>query len=127
MSLELRGAYSDLLDALYDRDGLFPDNDRLLAELWEVNIQRAGRLKRDLILRGKIHVLAGQLLNHRVTAEVESWRNLRTSRQLGGKNNWKINGRLPGNKNIDISKKEFDKDVANLAQYRERLEGKVQQ
>jgi uncharacterized protein YdaU (DUF1376 family) len=125
MSLELIGAYIKLLDDIYDRDGLCIDDDRRLARLWRCRLDKARRLKQALILSGKIHVIDGRLVNGRTDREITSWRYRRDISSLGGKNSWRNNRRLPTNIEARrVSKREFDKEVANLEQYREKLKEK---
>jgi len=125
MPLELVGAYIRLLNDIYDRDGACADDDRQLASLWDCKIDKARRLKQALILRGKIHVIEGRLVNGRSEKEIKSFRFRQDLRSFGGKNNWNINRRLPANKEARrVSKRELDKEVANLEQYREKLREK---
>ncbi len=66
MSLELRGAYSVLLDLMYHRGGYVPDDEAELARIMGVNRQRWRRVRGELIGLGKVIEWRGHLTNERV-------------------------------------------------------------
>lgn len=80
LSLEERGAYSTVLDLLYDRGEPILDNDRLLAGYFGVSVRKARAVVEALIAKGKIYrVEGGRLSNARFEKEREN--ELKTSRK----------------------------------------------
>lgn len=72
LSLEERGAYSTLLDHLYDRGAPLPGNIRLIAGLLDVSVRKATAVLNSLVEKGKITRLPdGRLTNDRFAKEVE--------------------------------------------------------
>src|SRR5262245_6169862 len=59
LSLEERGAFTDWIASYAARDGLFPDDLELFASVWGCNSQKARRLRRDLLAKGKLHIEDG--------------------------------------------------------------------
>lgn len=81
LDLEERGAYTTLLDLLYDRGDAIQITDRLLAGYFNVSVRKATALLAQLIAKGKIVRLEdGRLTNPRFEKERENA--LKTSREL---------------------------------------------
>lgn len=80
LSLEERGAYSTILDLLYDRGEPILDNERLLAGYLGVSIRKTRAVIEALIAKGKIHRTGdGRISNSRFEKEREN--ELKTSRK----------------------------------------------
>ena len=72
LSLEERGAYTTLLDLMYERGGGVPDDDRFVAG-WLGCSTRLWRSIRDrLISAGKLRVEGGLIVNDRALEELRS-------------------------------------------------------
>lgn len=73
LSLEERGAYTTLLDLLYDRGRAFPDNDRLIAGYLGVSPRKARAIVQSLLDKGKLYRTdEGELSNRRFEKEMSS-------------------------------------------------------
>lgn len=70
LTLEERGAYNDLLDMLYARDGNVPDDDRLMSRNLCCDPRTWRKLKASLIAAGKVRVEGGKLTANRVNSEL---------------------------------------------------------
>lgn len=75
MCLEDRGAYTTLLDMMYDRAGPVPDEDRMLAGQMLVSVRAWKIVRGRLLAAGKIEVIdtphGPALINARVLEELE--------------------------------------------------------
>jgi uncharacterized protein YdaU (DUF1376 family) len=69
LNFEQRGAYCSLIDLLYARDGIVPDNDVFVCRIFHCSVRTWRRLKIDLIAAGKIWVDEAGLLNANRVAE----------------------------------------------------------
>jgi uncharacterized protein YdaU (DUF1376 family) len=73
LSLEERGAYSTLLDYLYDRRAPLPENMRLLAGYLDVSVRKAEAVIQGLIQKGKLYRREdGTISNRRFDQELEN-------------------------------------------------------
>ena len=70
LSLEQRGAYYSILDVLYSRDGIVPDDDRLVARMINVHWRTWRAVKRQLMAAGKLRVNFGLLEANGVSEEL---------------------------------------------------------
>lgn len=70
MSLELRGFYSELLDAMWDRQKAIPNDDAILAMMVGCNKRTVRKLMPQLVALGKIKVTADGLINERMSKEI---------------------------------------------------------
>ena len=79
MSLEDRGAYTTLLDMMYDRAGPVPDEDRMIAGLMLISTRAWRSIRERLISAGKIEVVetphGPALFNERAGNELEKQTN----------------------------------------------------
>lgn len=73
MSLEEKGAYSLLLDTMYLYGGPIADDPRHLAGLCNVSVRRWNSIRQRLLDLGKIVLIDGRLINHRVSEEIAAW------------------------------------------------------
>jgi uncharacterized protein YdaU (DUF1376 family) len=62
LNLKQRGAYYSLLDLLYARDGIVPDDDRTVARMMRVHWRTWRAMKNELIAAGKVRVTTDGLL-----------------------------------------------------------------
>lgn len=90
MTLEDRGAYTTLLDMMYDRAGPVPDEDRMLAGQMLVSTRAWRIIRARLIEAGKIEVVDTPkglaLINDRAREELEKQTNLsRKNAESGAK------------------------------------------
>jgi uncharacterized protein YdaU (DUF1376 family) len=72
LSLEDRGAYTTLLDLMYERGGGLPDDERFLAGWMGVSVRLWRAIRARLIEAGKIDLEGGLLINARVRVELDS-------------------------------------------------------
>jgi uncharacterized protein YdaU (DUF1376 family) len=71
MSLELKGAYSLLIDLMYDQGGPIADDPRYLSGMMGVSLRKWSSLREDLISAGKIICREGQIINTRAMEEIQ--------------------------------------------------------
>lgn len=72
LTLEERGAYSTLLDLMYDAGGPINFNERMLAGFFQCSIRLARKLVLGLVEKGKIRLTAdNKLSNRRFELEME--------------------------------------------------------
>jgi uncharacterized protein YdaU (DUF1376 family) len=62
LNLEQRGAYYSILDLLYARDGIVPDDDLVVARMIRIHWRSWRALKKQLMAAGKIRVTTEGLL-----------------------------------------------------------------
>lgn len=73
LTLEQRGAYTTILDLIYDEGGPIDRNERWLAGELNCSLRKAKVLLDELIQLRKIYVTAGgKLSNHRAESEIEN-------------------------------------------------------
>src|SRR6516165_11270530 len=70
LNLEQRGAYYSILDLLYSRDGIVPDDDLAVARMIRVHWRTWRALKKQLMAAGKIRVNFGLLEANGVSEEL---------------------------------------------------------
>lgn len=70
LTLEERGAYSDLLDMMYDRGGPIPDEERWIAGFLGISIRKWKTLRASLISAGKLMERGDRLSNPRLEREL---------------------------------------------------------
>ena len=80
LTLEQRGAYTTILDLIYDEGGPIDNNERWLAGAWNCSLRKARALLAELIELRKIYITPdGKISNHR--AELEIGNALKISRK----------------------------------------------
>lgn len=72
MTLEEKGAYSIILDLIYDRDGGIPDEPRYIAGVCGCSVRKWNGLRARLIELGKIQCKAGIITNLRADKELQN-------------------------------------------------------
>lgn len=86
LSLEMRGAYTTLLDLMYDTDweiGVL-DRERLIAGHLDVSIRKWNSIRKELIDAGKIDVIDGFISNFRYRKERENALEISRARAKSG-------------------------------------------
>jgi uncharacterized protein YdaU (DUF1376 family) len=89
LTLEERGAYNDILEMLYSRDGHLADDDALIARNLGCRPQVWRRLKARLIAAGKLHQTEGKLTANRVETTLKEAANLSESQKIKAGLRWK--------------------------------------
>ena len=100
LNLEQRGAYYSILDLLYSRDGIVPDDDRAVARMIRVHWRTWRALKKQLMAAGKLRVTIDGLLDaNRVSDTLKSasrmsqdqrrraskrWQDYKNSKEING-------------------------------------------
>ncbi|MCF6200359.1 MAG: YdaU family protein [Hyphomicrobiaceae bacterium] len=100
LTLEQKGAYSLVLDLIYDRGGAIPDNERWLAGVCGVSLRKWRTLKQALIDLGKIYVCGDKISNLRADIELE--KSVKMSQKLA--ENGAKGGRKRAENNIKTNK-----------------------
>lgn len=72
LSLEEKGAYSIVLDLIYDRGGPIPDDPQWIARVCGCSVRKWNQIRDTLILEGKIYSAAGLISNFRAEKQVEN-------------------------------------------------------
>lgn len=105
MSLEERGAYSLLLDMMYDRGKPVPDDAKYISHIMGVNVRRWNRIRERLITLDKIAAEDGALTNLRFKLSQNFDETLSEVRSRAGKKG--------GQKSAAVRNKNNDVDEAN--------------
>jgi len=72
LTLVQKGAYSIVLDLIYDRGGPIPDDSRWIARVCGCSTRCWNQIREQLIEAGKIHVANGTIANNRSSKELLS-------------------------------------------------------
>ena len=72
MTLEQKGAYSMVLDMIYDYGGPIPDDSQWIARVCGCSTRKWNQIRQFLIDRGKIHVGDGMISNDRAIKQLLS-------------------------------------------------------
>lgn len=83
LSLEVRGAYSELLDMMYEANGPIAENDKLIAHAMCISKRKWESIKETLRQDGKIIIRDGIISNVRASTELEN--RAKTSRKISEK------------------------------------------
>ena len=71
LTLEQRGAYTTILDLIYDEGGPIDNNERWLAGAWNCSLRKARTLLAELLDLRKIYITPdGKISNHRAEQEI---------------------------------------------------------
>jgi len=110
MTLEEKGAYSIVLDLIYDRDGSIPDDARFIAGVCGCSVRKWNTIRDRLIELGKIHCTDGIISNSRADKEIEKRRKVaRKVAENGAKGgNKTAENRTNDNKNNDLDQALLD-------------------
>jgi len=91
LSLEQIGAYTLLIDLLYARDGLVPDDDIKVSAMLHLDIRLWRRMKRELITAGKVHrTNEGLLTANGVRCRLRSARDLSEVARKSATHRWDL-------------------------------------
>jgi uncharacterized protein YdaU (DUF1376 family) len=100
LTLEECGAYNKIIDLLYSRDGLLPDDDTVLRRLLGCHGNQLRSVKAALLRKGKIWIEDGLLKANRVDSVLKEAGNFsETQRKRAGKR-WEKSGKRPTNNEI---------------------------
>jgi uncharacterized protein YdaU (DUF1376 family) len=91
LTLEQIGAYTLLIDLLYARDGLVPNDDLRVAGMLHLDIRLWRRMKRELIAAGKVHLTNDGLLTaNGVGSRLRSARDLSEIARKSATHRWDL-------------------------------------
>jgi uncharacterized protein YdaU (DUF1376 family) len=93
LTLEEKGAYSLILDLIYDHGGPIADDPRYIAGVCGCSVRKWNAIRATLVKAGKIEVGDGTISNSRAIFELEN--DAKTTRKLSE------NGRTGGNKRAE--------------------------
>lgn len=93
LTLEEKGAYSLILDLIYDHGGPIADDPRYIAGVCGCSVRKWNAIRATLVKAGKIEVGDGTISNSRAIFELEN--DAKTARKLAE------NGRTGGNKRAE--------------------------
>jgi uncharacterized protein YdaU (DUF1376 family) len=80
LSLEEKGAYSIILDLIYDRGKPIPDEPRYIAGVCGCSVRKWSAIRDRLVALGKIEIEGGLITNRRAEKELEN--SAKTARKL---------------------------------------------
>lgn len=118
LSFEQKGAYSIVLDLIYEKSGPIPDNDGWIAGVMGLSARKWRVLKNDLIEAGKISIENGHIWNVRAAEELEDRAKLSRKRaDIGAKGGRTVSERSASGQRVvgeptDKSLKSNDVDKA---------------
>ncbi|WP_181708780.1 YdaU family protein [Chthonobacter rhizosphaerae] len=72
LTLEEKGAYSIILDLMYDRGRPIPDDPRYIAGVCGCSIRKWSAIRARLVALGKIQIVDGSITNRRAERELEN-------------------------------------------------------
>ncbi|MDP9195198.1 MAG: YdaU family protein [Pseudomonadota bacterium] len=72
MSLELKGAYSLLVDLMHDHGGPIADDPRYLSGIMGVSLRKWASIREELIAAGKIICREGQIIDTQAMQEIQN-------------------------------------------------------
>lgn len=98
LTLEQRGAYTTLLDLMYDSDWAagIPDRERWIAGHMNVSVRRWRGLREELLTLGKIDLFDGMISNFRYRKERENAASLSRKRAESGASGGEKSGETRG-------------------------------
>lgn len=88
LTLEERGAYNDVIELLYSRNGDLPDDDRMIARNLVVRPQVWRRIKARLIVLGKLHQTQGKLTANRIETTLKEAENFNETQRKRAERGW---------------------------------------
>ena len=111
LTLEENGAFTWLLDTIYDQQGPLDDDPNYLAGVCHCSVRKWKTLRESLINKGKIHSEDGQIHNFRARKELENSAKTKDKR--------KITGSLGGRKTSENRKKDNENNNSAVANTQE--------
>jgi uncharacterized protein YdaU (DUF1376 family) len=135
LSFEEKGAYSILLDLMYDKGrGVIPDDSAWIARVLGCSTRKWNQLRERLIEAGKIEVRETGLTNHRVAKQVlseekealllaENARKARDKTEInrGASRDKNAENEAVSRENKDLTEKEHGRGVKPTTQHRARV------
>ena len=97
LTLQERGAYNTILDALYSRDGDLRDDDELMRRVLGCHGNEWKAVKSKLIDKGKIWIERGFWKAKRVESVLKEAAEFSEKQRANAKNRWETTGKLGGN------------------------------
>jgi uncharacterized protein YdaU (DUF1376 family) len=85
LTLEEKGAYSIVLDLIYDRGGPIPDDPQYIAGICGCSVRRWNAIRNHLVELNKLIVTDGGLTNERAEKELENSRSIAEKREIIGR------------------------------------------
>lgn len=119
LTLEERGAYNDVIELSYMRDGNLPDDDRFIARNLCCRPQVWQRVKASLIAKEKIRVIDGKLVANRVETTMKLAANFSETQSKRAVNGWVSRKKSNG---INGSKMPMDNANTTTPTYTEKKE-----
>ena len=110
LSLQERGAYNTILDLLYSRDGILPDDDEMLRRCLHCHGNEWQAVKSKLIKRGKIWVSDGYIMALRVDETIKDAGNFSETQRKRAEKRWEIERKRTG-KTEKVEQKQCDNDA----------------
>lgn len=95
LTLQERGAYNTILDLLYSRDGIVPDDDDLLRRVLGCHRREWIAVKGRLMAKGKIWIEDGYLRAKRVQKVIKEAANVSQTQRKRAEERWKIELKTP--------------------------------
>lgn len=88
LTMKQRGVYNSLLDLLYSRDGVVPDDDRRVAKMIACHWREYETVKAELLALGKIWHEGGYLRAKRVQETIKSAADFAQDQRKRASNGW---------------------------------------
>lgn len=98
LTMQERGAYNTIIDLLYSRDGVVPDDDDMIRRVQGCHGNEWRAVKAKLIAKGKIWVKDGFLKAKRVDSVLHEAEDFSETQRVRVENRWEIEGKPPGNR-----------------------------
>lgn len=96
LSLEERGAYNTIIDALYARDGVLRDDDELLRRIMGCHGNQWRKVKTSLLEHGKIWIEAGYIKAKGVDSVLKEAENFSETQRKRAEKRWEIENKTGG-------------------------------
>lgn len=122
MTLEEKGAYSIVLDLIYDRQGPIPDDARYIAGACGCSVRKWNAIRERLIDIGKIVVRGDMISNFRAEKELENAaktsRKLAESGRKGGEKSGETRRANKENNDLDEASLKNNRSIARVPEAR---------
>lgn len=101
LTLQQRGAYNTILDALYSRDGVLPDDDQMLRRIMGCHGNEWRAVKAQLIAVGKVWIQDGYIKAKGVDSTLKDAENFSETQQKRARKRWEIENKRDGKNKKD--------------------------
>lgn len=88
LTLQERGAYNTIIDLLYSRDGVLPDDDEMLRRVLACHGNEWRGVKARLVSKGKLWIEGGHLKAKRVDSVLKEAGNFSETQRIRAGNRW---------------------------------------